>query len=124
MADAKIRYFCLVLPNGGGQMGYSYLEALDRTLLGVRACPIGPCYLQAEPWVSMAHLFLIGQVDKVFVNVVCAPPNLLMGTALKMVAEQLRMAPDGPMSERALPPVIVLIETRGGVVSTSTAKGP
>lgn len=32
-----------------------------------------------------------------------------MGTALRLVAGQLKMAPEGPMSERALPPVLVLI---------------
>jgi hypothetical protein len=82
--DAAIRYFCLVLPNGGASLGYDYLEAFDKTELGVRACPIGPAFLMSEPWIKLNHLFHIGQIAKSYVNVVCAPPNLLMGTRLRV----------------------------------------
>ncbi len=83
MSDASIRYFCLMLPNGGAGLGYAYLEALDQTGLGVRACPIGPAYLGADPWTKVTHLLFVGQVARQYINIVCAPPNLLMGTRLR-----------------------------------------
>jgi hypothetical protein len=83
MSDAAVRFFCLMLPNGGAGLGYAYLEAFDQTGLGVKACPIGPAYLGADPWPKYAHLIFIGQVARSFVNVVVAPPNLLMGTRLR-----------------------------------------
>lgn len=81
---AVIRYFCLVMPNGGAALGFDYLEALEQTGLGVRACPIGPAFLMAEPWIKLHHLFAPGDFAQRHVNVVVAPPNLLMGTRLRV----------------------------------------
>lgn len=85
MSEASIRYFCLMLPNGGAGLGYAYLEAFDQTGLGVKACPIGMAYLAADPWPKYAPLIFVGQTAPQFVNVVCSPPNLLMGTRLRAV---------------------------------------
>lgn len=84
MPDAVIRYFCLVLPNGGAQLGYDYLDALDRTGLGVAAQPIGPAFFMVEPWIKLNHLFAASTIAPRYVNVVCAPPNLLMGKRLQV----------------------------------------
>jgi len=85
MADALIRYFCMVLPNGGAQLGFDYLEAFDKTGLGVRACPIGPAFLMSGGWPKLTPLFFIGQNAKRYVNVVCAPPGLFMGHVLRAI---------------------------------------
>lgn len=85
MDAAVIRYFCLVLPNGGASLGFDYLVALEQTGLGVVACPIGPAFFMAEPWIKRNHLFRGGAIAKNYVNVICAPPNLLMGTQLRAV---------------------------------------
>lgn len=84
--DATLRYFCMVMPTGGPSLGFDYLEALHLTGLGVKACPIGPAFLMSGPWPALMNLFVgPGQVAKAFVNVVCAPPDLLMGQALREV---------------------------------------
>jgi len=65
-------------------MGYDYLEALHETGLGVRACPIGAAvFLMDVPWNKINHLFMGGETGASFVNIVCTPPNLLMGAAMK-----------------------------------------
>jgi hypothetical protein len=71
-----------VLPNGGGSLGFDYLDAFDKTALGVLACPIGMAYFAAEPWSDVGRLFM-GRPAARYVNVVCAPPNLLMGQRLR-----------------------------------------
>ena len=85
MSLAKIRYFCLIMPGPGPLLGFDYLEALHETGLGVRACPIGAAvFLMDAPWNKINHLFMGGAVeDTSFINVVCSPPNLLMGAAMK-----------------------------------------
>jgi hypothetical protein len=84
MSDARIRFWCLVLPTDGLQLGAEYLAAIDATRLGVRACPIGPAFLMAGLWPKFQNLFLgVFDVAKTYVNIVCAPPNLLMGTTLR-----------------------------------------
>jgi hypothetical protein len=82
--DAAIRYFCLVLPNGGAQLGLEYLKALDATGLGVAAQPIGPAFLMAAGWIEVNHLFNYRPIAPRHVNVVVAPPNLLMGRRLNV----------------------------------------
>jgi hypothetical protein len=73
------------MPNGGTQLGFDYLEALSKTGLGVAACPIGPAYLNAEPWSKVTQLFTPHPVAKDYVNIVVAPPNLFMGMRLRAV---------------------------------------
>jgi hypothetical protein len=104
--DAAIRFFCLVLPSEGPQAGFDYLEALEATELGVRAAPIGPAFLMSGRWPELQHLFFIGQVAKSYINVVCSPPNLLLGHTLRAVdvapSQDERSRPD---TSRAAPPV-------------------
>ena len=97
MADRpRVRFYCLALPSDGPQLGFDYLEAIERTNLGVRACPIGPAFLMAGPWPRLSHLFMgepLGLRDR-FVNVVCAPPGLSLGFA--MTARDVAPPPDLP----------------------------
>lgn len=109
MSEPCVRFYCLALPSDGPQLGFDYLEALDHTDFGVRACPIGPAYLMAGDWPRLLHLFTgppLGGRDTEgnlveFVNVVCAPPGLSLGFA--MTARQVA----GPRDAAAAPDDVV-----------------
>lgn len=78
---AQVRFFSLVMPND--TFGFDYLEAIHQTGLGVKGCPIGPAFLMSPPWAALMHLFMKGELADVYVNVVCCPPNIMMGQALR-----------------------------------------
>jgi hypothetical protein len=82
VAGAKIRLFCLTLPNPGPQLGLRYALACEKTGLGVVVCPIGLFSLMGGPWQDHLHLF-VGAIDADFVNIVVSPPGLLLGQTLK-----------------------------------------
>ncbi len=83
-----IRYFCQAVPGSMGDLGYEYLRLLDATGIRVRALPIGPAVAIAggeRRWYDISHLFTT-PMSAPFVNVVCAPAGLLLGTRAPMGA--------------------------------------
>ena len=91
---ATVRFFCLVLPPGHEQTGYEYLDALDRSGKRVVACPIGMAYFTSAPWSGITRLFS-GLTAPRFVNVVCAPPGLVMGARMRAADVKPPLDPSG-----------------------------
>lgn len=92
-----IRFYCRALPEVEPQLGFDYLEALDKAGLEVRGCPLGPVFLGQPPWNKLGHLFQPVEWKRgEFLNVVCAPPGFLLGQALtqKQIAPDPRIARD------------------------------
>jgi hypothetical protein len=81
-----LRYFCVVAPGAAGDMGHAYLQALVATGIRVRALPIGgAAAMNAERrWYELGKLFTTPMAP--FVNIVCAPPGLQLGTRTPMTA--------------------------------------
>lgn len=90
---ARIRFFCVLGPRGGKSVkgwwpdvSWLYLKALIDGEFAVRALPIGASYMNIPPsdpgwrhWKKVMHLFT-EQLDADYVNVVCAPPGMVMGS--------------------------------------------
>lgn len=78
-----VRYYCIVAPSRPGEalLGFDYLEAIDGSGVGVRACPIGAAFLMDKPWIDLLHLFSGEAPKDNYVNVVCAPIGCLLGSA-------------------------------------------
>lgn len=75
-----VRYFCLVTDGDHGNDSHAYLEAFSRTTRAVRGIPIGHAGISDEErWYEIGHLFMT-PLAQPFVNVVCAPSGMLMGT--------------------------------------------
>jgi hypothetical protein len=74
-----VRYYCLVTSGPGPFLGFDYLEAIDISGVGVRACPIGPAFIVDPPWAELMHLFSGGNPEGKYVNVVCAPLGYSLG---------------------------------------------
>jgi hypothetical protein len=81
-----IRFFCPVAPGALGDLPFAYLEALHGTGRALRAQSIGMAAFDAERrWYRLAHLFATPMWSP-FVNVVCARPGLMLGTAMPVSA--------------------------------------
>lgn len=84
-----IRFWGVVGPSSNNQpywwpdIAYAYASALKS--MGVRVIPIGGMILQPEPtwkkWLRLRECFL-GELAAKYVNVVCCPPGLPLGTPL------------------------------------------
>ena len=78
-----IRFFCPVVPGPAGDAGYEALVALSARF-PVRAIPIGSADFACEPrWWAISHLFT-AELRRPFVNVVCAPPGLILGARMEV----------------------------------------
>lgn len=80
-----IRYFCVVAPGAAGDVPFAYLEALAWTGYQVRAQAIGLAAFVEHRWAHISHLFTT-PMRHPYVNVVCAPPGLMLGTKLPAAA--------------------------------------
>jgi hypothetical protein len=82
-----LRYFCLVAAGQHGDLGYAYLRALEATSIRVRALPIGPASAigTEKRWYELGGLFTT-PMSIPFVNIVCAPCGLMLGTRAPMKA--------------------------------------
>jgi hypothetical protein len=73
-----IRYFCVAGTGHAGDLSYKYLLALRDTGRDLRALAIGTAVL-AGRWAKNARLFAT-EIRQPFVNVVCAPTGMQLGT--------------------------------------------
>lgn len=78
-------------------MSFDYLKAVDVTGVGVRAVAIGVSLLMQEPWSQLAQLFTTPLGNR-FINVVCAPPGLMLG--VPTTAAQAGPNMDMPVTEK------------------------
>jgi hypothetical protein len=103
---ARIRYFCQVSETADRE--YAYLEALMQTGLGVRILPIGFIMFdmpEDQPgwarWKAMQKLFTDPIANR-YVNIVCAPPGLMMGQPLQASQRSgLMVTPRGDLPTKA-----------------------
>jgi hypothetical protein len=82
-----IRYWCVI---GPGIPRY-YLAAFKEAFQ-VRAIPIGGMFVGGLPgdWAELNSCFT-GEIQEPYVNVVCAPPGLMLGTSKK--ASDMQLSP-------------------------------
>lgn len=89
MAGARVRFFCVVGPRGDhyADIGYRYFKAVTEWGVPVRGMPIGAMFLDLPSdsrwrhWKKLRE-YLAGPVAERFVNIVCAPLNFPMGSAV------------------------------------------
>lgn len=114
-----IRFFCVVNEGAEGDLGYSYLRAFEATGRTLRAIPIGAAGVSDEDrWDDLGALFLT-PVAAPFINVVCAPPGLHLGTRTPLdlsreedLPAELRSVLGGPARQvRATPGLVYQPQT-------------
>lgn len=81
-APARVRYHCLAVPGDAPTLGFDVLAALRRAGISVRALSIGPAFLAWPPWNEHLEVFQAELAPR-FVNVVCAPPGLWLGSPMR-----------------------------------------
>ncbi len=91
-----LRFFCCVAPGPVGEVPLRYLEALVGTGIPTLTAPIGLAFMgvMGPRWQALSHTFTTELVEP-YVNIVCAPPGLLMGSPIR--ASDMQMS----ASERA-----------------------
>jgi hypothetical protein len=84
----NIRYWCVIGPGIPRHYLVAFKEAFE-----VRAIPIGGMFMGSpnDDWAKVESCFS-GPVGEPYVNVVCAPPGLMLGTTKK--ASEMQLSPD------------------------------
>jgi hypothetical protein len=79
-----------VVPGPAGEVPRRYLQALVDTGIPTLAIPIGGAFVGGLPpeWRALSGTF-ITDLEHPYVNIVCAPPGLLMGSPLRASDMQL-----------------------------------
>lgn len=85
-----LRFFCCVAPGPVGEVPLRYLEALVGTGIPTMTAPIGLAFMgvMGPRWQALSHTFTTELVQP-YVNIVCAPPGLLMGSPIRASDMQL-----------------------------------
>ncbi len=81
-----------MVPGPAGVVPQRYLQALVDTGIPVLTAPIGIAFIGAlEPQWQALSATLNTELKKPYVNIVCAPPGLLMGSPMR--ASDMQMSP-------------------------------
>lgn len=80
--DSLIRFACVTTPGMDREgIAFPYLQAIEKTGLGVRVMPIGAMHFGMAPWNLVSHLFMTALKTR-FINVVAIEPGTSLGTAI------------------------------------------
>ena len=87
-----LRFFCCVVPGPPGEVPRRYLKALIATGIPTLTVPIGMAFMgTAGPqWQKLSGTFTTA-LEEPYVNIVCAPPGLLMGSPIR--ASDMQISP-------------------------------
>jgi len=82
-------------------LAFPYLEAVDKTGLGVRVMPIGVVPFGMHPWDKVPHVFMTALKMR-FINVVCIPPGVALGATISTAQFGNSQGGDGVAYEPAM----------------------
>jgi hypothetical protein len=89
----SVRYHCFTAATVEPILGLDYLLALAECSR-LQACPIGPAFLSLAPWSAVSQHFIAPAADR-YINIVCAPPDLAMGSPVDRRAVAPQHIPGG-----------------------------